>query len=171
MAREDLKFEILRLIAGHDGEWYWSQVDRALSGTHLGRVGPFRAEIEELAAEGLIEIEIRPHRAPGDQARYWVTDAGRRRAGRPIAATSGGESPMGVAERDRAGSWAVHRQDDHGNRFVVATGLDRGEAMRLASELEARGHKQRYWVEASPAPAPAPDLESVSSPTDGAAPA
>lgn len=41
----------------------------------------------------------------------------------------------------------VMRQDDNGNRFVVAKGLDRAEARRLAAELEARGHKQLYWVE------------------------
>jgi hypothetical protein len=57
---------------------------------------------------------------------------------------------MGLAERDVAGSWAVHRQDDNGNRFVVRAGLDREEAVRLASELEARGHKQLYWIEAEP---------------------
>jgi hypothetical protein len=57
---------------------------------------------------------------------------------------------MDLAERDVAGSWAVHRQDDNGNRFVVRAGLDREEAVRLASELEARGHKQLYWIEAEP---------------------
>lgn len=45
-------------------------------------------------------------------------------------------------------TWAVHRQDDNGNRFVVQTGLDRTEAERLVAELEARGHKQTYWTEA-----------------------
>jgi 2'-5' RNA ligase len=43
--------------------------------------------------------------------------------------------------------WAIHRQDDNGNRFVVRTGLRREEAERLAAEFEARGHKQLYWVE------------------------
>jgi hypothetical protein len=61
---------------------------------------------------------------------------------------------MGLAERDVAGSWAVHRQDDNGNRFVVRSGLGREEATRLAAELEARGHKQLYWVEPDPATAP-----------------
>jgi hypothetical protein len=61
---------------------------------------------------------------------------------------------MGVAERETTGSWAVHRQDDNGNRFLVRAGLDREEALRLASELEARGHKQLYWVEAVSAEAP-----------------
>ncbi|MEV0533200.1 SPOR domain-containing protein [Kitasatospora sp. NPDC050463] len=45
----------------------------------------------------------------------------------------------------------VMRQDDNGNRFVVAKGLGRAEAERLAAEFEARGHKQLYWVEAEAA--------------------
>lgn len=53
----------------------------------------------------------------------------------------------------RLETWAVHRQDDNGNRFVVHTGLGRDEAARLASELEARGHKQLYWIEPEPHPA------------------
>lgn len=43
------------------------------------------------------------------------------------------------------------RQDDNGNRFVVAKGLGRAEAEELAGEFEARGHKQLYWIEAEPA--------------------
>ncbi|MGW3077267.1 MULTISPECIES: SPOR domain-containing protein [unclassified Kitasatospora] len=46
------------------------------------------------------------------------------------------------------GTHRVMRQDDNGNRFVVAKGLDPAEARRLAAEFEARGHKQMYWVEA-----------------------
>ncbi|MEU2626113.1 MULTISPECIES: (deoxy)nucleoside triphosphate pyrophosphohydrolase [Kitasatospora] len=42
----------------------------------------------------------------------------------------------------------VMRQDDNGNRYLVATGLGRAEAEALAAEFEARGHKQLYWVEA-----------------------
>ncbi len=58
-----------------------------------------------------------------------------------------GAGRMGIREKDAAESWAVHRQDDNGNHFVVRAGLDREEAIRLASELEARGHKQLYWIE------------------------
>jgi hypothetical protein len=43
--------------------------------------------------------------------------------------------------------YAVLRQDDNGNQFVVEAGLSRDEAERLAHDLEARGHKQLYWVE------------------------
>jgi hypothetical protein len=52
---------------------------------------------------------------------------------------------------DREGWWAVHRQDDNGNRFVVQTHLSREEAERLVMELERRGHKQVYWAEPEPA--------------------
>ena len=45
------------------------------------------------------------------------------------------------------GTWAVHRQDDNGNRFAVQGGLSRAEAERFVVELEARGHKQVYWAE------------------------
>ncbi|MBO1420122.1 SPOR domain-containing protein [Streptomyces sp. FH025] len=45
------------------------------------------------------------------------------------------------------GTFRVMRQDDNGNRFTVAKGLDEAEARRLAAEFEARGHKQLYWVE------------------------
>ncbi|GAA4604121.1 hypothetical protein BJY16_004873 [Actinoplanes octamycinicus] len=42
--------------------------------------------------------------------------------------------------------WVVWRQDDNGNRYVVARGRSRAEADELAATLEARGHKQLYWV-------------------------
>ncbi len=44
-------------------------------------------------------------------------------------------------------TWAVHRQDDNGNRFIVETGLSREEAERLVEMYERRGHKQVYWAE------------------------
>jgi len=75
MARAAAKREVLRAIAGHDGEWYWYQVDRAVSNGPSGCVGPFLAEIDELAAEGLIEVRPAPD-LPGG-VRYWLTDAGR----------------------------------------------------------------------------------------------
>lgn len=75
MARAAAKGEVLQAIAGHDGEWYWYQVDRAVSGRGPDCIGPFFAEIRELAAEGLIEVRPRPE-LPGGE-RYWLTDAGR----------------------------------------------------------------------------------------------
>lgn len=43
------------------------------------------------------------------------------------------------------------RQDDNGNRYLVAAGLSRAAAETLAAEYEARGHKQLYWVESESA--------------------
>jgi hypothetical protein len=44
--------------------------------------------------------------------------------------------------------WVVWRQDDNGNRFVVARLTSRAEAEQLAAEMDGRGHRQVYWVEA-----------------------
>lgn len=44
-------------------------------------------------------------------------------------------------------NYEVWRQDDNGNKFVVADNLTRQAADDLAQELEARGHKQVYWVQ------------------------
>jgi hypothetical protein len=41
----------------------------------------------------------------------------------------------------------VWRQDDNGNRFVVAHHDDRAAAEVQAAQMEARGHKQTYWTE------------------------
>ncbi|MFJ8042883.1 SPOR domain-containing protein [Kitasatospora sp. NPDC096147] len=49
---------------------------------------------------------------------------------------------MGTTE-----TYRVMRQDDNGNRFLVAKGLTRPAAESMAAEFEARGHKQLYWVE------------------------
>jgi hypothetical protein len=42
----------------------------------------------------------------------------------------------------------VWRQDDNGNRFEVTRLHSRAEAEALAATMEARGHKQTYWVAA-----------------------
>lgn len=89
MGREDVKRVILQLVARHDGEWYWYQIDRTLSGSRPGCVGPFMVEIREMVAEGL--IEIRPNPALGDHGRYWLTDAGREAV--PIAQSPGRDGP------------------------------------------------------------------------------
>ncbi|GGR76748.1 hypothetical protein GCM10010169_21150 [Micromonospora fulviviridis] len=47
---------------------------------------------------------------------------------------------------DRRGSWTVWRQDDNGNRYVVSRHGTRAEADSVAATMEARGHKQTYWV-------------------------
>lgn len=46
-------------------------------------------------------------------------------------------------------AWVVWRQDDNGNRFVVTKRASRAEAEEVAAEMEARGHKQLYWVAAA----------------------
>ncbi|MEV6979604.1 SPOR domain-containing protein [Kitasatospora sp. NPDC093806] len=51
---------------------------------------------------------------------------------------------------DTTDTFRVMRQDDNGNRFLVVGGVEREGAERIAAELEARGHKQLYWVEAEP---------------------
>lgn len=56
MGRAAAKREILRAITRLNAEWYWYQIDRVLSGLGPDSIGPFTAEINELAAEGLIEI-------------------------------------------------------------------------------------------------------------------
>jgi hypothetical protein len=43
-------------------------------------------------------------------------------------------------------SWIVWRQGDDGNPFEVARLNSRAEADELARTLEARGHRQTYWV-------------------------
>lgn len=46
-----------------------------------------------------------------------------------------------------AATWRVMRQDDNGNRFVVAENLTESEARQKSDDLAARGHKQLYWAE------------------------
>jgi hypothetical protein len=43
--------------------------------------------------------------------------------------------------------YVLMRQDDNGNRYVVARYVTRDQAQRAADEFEARGHKQLYWVQ------------------------
>jgi RimJ/RimL family protein N-acetyltransferase len=42
--------------------------------------------------------------------------------------------------------WVVWRQDDNGNRYEVGRRGSRAEAEELAATMEARRHKQTYWV-------------------------
>jgi hypothetical protein len=43
--------------------------------------------------------------------------------------------------------WTVWRQDDNGRRYIVEHHADQADAESQAAEMEARGHKQLYWVE------------------------
>jgi 8-oxo-dGTP diphosphatase len=45
------------------------------------------------------------------------------------------------------GAWCVMRQDDNGNRRMVAEALTEPEARLLSASYAARGHKQTYWIE------------------------
>jgi len=51
------------------------------------------------------------------------------------------QSGHGTARR-----WTVWRQDDNGNRYEVSRHDTRAEAESVAAAMEARGHKQTYWV-------------------------
>lgn len=73
--RDHEKWQVLRTVADHDGEWYWYQIDRALSGKHGCGAGPFFEEIEALVQSSL--IEIKPNPELGALGRYWLTAAGR----------------------------------------------------------------------------------------------
>lgn len=42
--------------------------------------------------------------------------------------------------------WVLWRQDDNGVRAEVARFAAEEQARARAAELEARGHKQTYWV-------------------------
>jgi hypothetical protein len=70
---DPLQQDILRLVAGHNGKWFWYQLDRFLAGTYDVSVALMPA-IEELAAAGLIEIRVNSEL--GDIPRYWLTPAG-----------------------------------------------------------------------------------------------
>ena len=45
----------------------------------------------------------------------------------------------------RTPNWAVWRQDDSGNRFLVEANLTVEQAKQLVADLECKGHKQTYW--------------------------
>ena len=43
-------------------------------------------------------------------------------------------------------TWQLWRQDDNGQRFLVETFAEQRPAQALLDELEARMHKQIYWL-------------------------
>lgn len=49
------------------------------------------------------------------------------------------------------GGWELWRQDDNGNRFLIARFDTQAAADAEQRRYEALGHKQTYWVEKSPA--------------------
>lgn len=44
-------------------------------------------------------------------------------------------------------SWAVWRQDDNGNRFLMQANLTETNARQLVAHYEGLGHKQVYWAQ------------------------
>jgi hypothetical protein len=44
--------------------------------------------------------------------------------------------------------WLVLRQDDNGNVFLMSEHASESAARSTAQALEARAHKQMYWIEA-----------------------
>ncbi len=55
---------------------------------------------------------------------------------------------MGSIRNEMIGrDWCVIRQDDQGDRFIVASALTEPEARLLSASYEARAYKQTYWVE------------------------
>ncbi|GAA3735519.1 hypothetical protein [Micromonospora maritima] len=54
--------------------------------------------------------------------------------------------PPAPPSADRHEGWTVWRQDDNGNRYEVSRHASRAEADSTAARMEARGHKQTYWV-------------------------
>jgi hypothetical protein len=67
-------------------------------------------------------------------------------------------TPTGHAPTEPAGAGEVARrpqlrivwrQDDNDNRFELARRASRPEVDDLAAAMEARGHKQTYWVAAA----------------------
>ena len=43
--------------------------------------------------------------------------------------------------------WTLWRQDDNGSSVIIERHLEKVDADSRLSELEARGHKQHYWIE------------------------
>jgi len=52
-------------------------------------------------------------------------------------------------EKSKISTREVWRQDDNGNKVMVASGLTEEQAQNRANELEATGHKQTYWIESN----------------------
>jgi hypothetical protein len=57
------------------------------------------------------------------------------------------EENMTKRKEETTGCWEVWRQDDNGNKFVIASDLSKADADELCAKMTARGHKQMYWVQ------------------------
>jgi hypothetical protein len=52
----------------------------------------------------------------------------------------------GQTETSQSAGRTVWRQDDNGNQYMVSRHDSRPEAHSVATAMQARGHKQTYWV-------------------------
>ncbi len=77
----------------------------------------------------------------------WGRDDGGWWALMPAADGRGPAMVWPTVEIDGDKGWAVWRQDDNGNRFLVRDALSKDDAHQTALRFEARGHKQTYWIE------------------------
>ena len=48
---------------------------------------------------------------------------------------------------EESDSYALFRQDDNGAVMQIGHGMTKSAASAKVAELEARGHKQFYWME------------------------
>ncbi|WP_265594201.1 hypothetical protein [Haloferula sp. BvORR071] len=51
-----------------------------------------------------------------------------------------------VVPREEFPTWAVWRQDDHGNLYLVHANITESDARWRVADYEARGHKQTYFA-------------------------
>ncbi len=73
MDLDNLKKDILKCVAKHDGQWSWYQLDRALSyGENLSVIHRLGEALDNLEQEDLIRAE-----GEGGQPLYWITEVGR----------------------------------------------------------------------------------------------
>lgn len=59
---------------------------------------------------------------------------------------------MEIWGRGRGVRWRLWRQDDNGNRFLIAEFENREAAERRMEDLSRYPHKQMYWIEGSALP-------------------
>lgn len=76
--------------------------------------------------------------------------------GVPCVATTRSTRPSPLTSPVRSPSWWLWRMDDNGGKFRVASFQTRGEAEQQLQTMEARGHKQSYWVNCEVGASPEP---------------
>lgn len=102
---------------------------------------------------GILPVQVRS--ANGDSAAAELLDAGPHATEtellRTVASRLGvqwGHDEFGwwaAVQGSDFPSWAVWRQDDSGNKFLVEANLTEQQAQSVAASFEAKGHKQAYW--------------------------